>query len=243
MELVPSALKSNLQKPTPSSSQRAVKSRLTYNEELASDEEEAPRKAKKKKESSSEEEYAQKRKKRKTTPSRDVRPANNKEEIHEEPSNDDILPDSEGPILLSPRKGNAPAVADAAVQQLLHFTSFRSPIDSKYWSYIKNEPGLKPSIFTSNPHYLSIVYTSEPPTLTELARFPESFQKGINCDTNKWLLTMKSSFEVICAPPSDGTSYKYKVHVIRLKDADPPIYLAIEWIPAGTTPADEFKLF
>jgi len=193
VELVPSALKSNLQKPTPSSSQRAVKSRLTYNEELASDEEEAPRKAKKKKESSSEEEYAQKRKKRKTTPSRDVRPANNKEEIHEEPSNDDILPDSEGPILLSPRKGNAPAVADAAVQQLLHFTSFRSPIDSKYWSYIKNEPGLKPSIFTSNPHYLSIVYTSEPPTLTELARFPESFQKGINCDTNKWLL--------VCVPP------------------------------------------
>lgn len=74
------------------------------------------------------------------------------------------------------------------LNSLLSWTSFKSPIDDSWWSYIRNVPTLKPNLHTKDPHRIKISFRVPSITANELALFPEAFAAGIQCPANKWLL-------------------------------------------------------
>jgi hypothetical protein len=68
------------------------------------------------------------------------------------------------------------------------FHSFQSPINSKWWSFVRSIPDLKPVVETKDPHVVKITFRCEPPTREQLQSFPTEFVAGISCPTNRWLL-------------------------------------------------------
>jgi hypothetical protein len=174
---------------TPPPSQRATKSRLTYEDyNLSSEEEE-------KREESEEEEYQPKKR--------------NREEKEVKSSKKKPRRASKPIITLSPIKKRVTSNETTTIEEnsqedddevennistLLNFQSFQSPMDHTWWSYIKTIPGLKPTINTKDPHKVKITFKVEAPTNEQLEGFPEGFQAGIACPTNRWLLVCIMSY-------------------------------------------------
>lgn len=87
---------------------------------------------------------------------------------------------------------------DDDLQRKIHsFTSFRSPTDYSWWSFLQNVPTLRPTINKSDPHIVRVTFRStrpSPDTINEM-HFPLGFKAGIMCKENIWILVR---FKLMC---------------------------------------------
>eukprot|EP01127_Copromyxa_protea_P021944 TRINITY_DN767_c0_g1_i1.p1 TRINITY_DN767_c0_g1~~TRINITY_DN767_c0_g1_i1.p1 ORF type:complete len:176 (+),score=26.18 TRINITY_DN767_c0_g1_i1:623-1150(+) len=132
---------------------------------------------------------------------------------------------------------------DYDIQRKIHsFTSFRSPTDYSWWSFIQNIPKLRPTINKSDPHIVRVTLRSSRPSPTLVSEhFPIGFKAGIMCKENIWLLDVNPIIEIELVPPSLNMRDVYKVHLVRDGDDGPIDWIVIEWM--NTEKEDELQLF